>query len=86
LVLMVAGAGFGKSTLLSQAVAENRLDPRGVDVWLSCTPDDAAASQLAAGLLAALNADPGGVDQPAAAIGAAVWERAPAEVALLDDA
>jgi len=53
LVLMVAGAGFGKSTLLSQAVAENRLDPRGVDVWLSCTPDDAAASQLAAGLLAA---------------------------------
>ena len=61
LVLVVAGAGFGKSTLLAQAVAENRLDPRGVDVWLSCSPDDAAASQLAAGLLAALDAEPSGM-------------------------
>jgi len=85
LVLVVAGAGFGKSTLLAQAVAENELDPRGVDVWLSCAPDDAAASQLAAGLLTALHADPAGAADPVAAITAAVWQRAPAEVALLLD-
>ncbi|MGZ4666472.1 MAG: BTAD domain-containing putative transcriptional regulator [Frankiaceae bacterium] len=85
LVLVVAGAGFGKSTLLAQAVAENQLDPRGVDVWLSCAQDDAAASQLAAGLLTALHADPAGAGDPGAAIAAAVWQRAPAEVALLLD-
>src|SRR5664279_5405502 len=72
LVVVVGGAGFGKSTLLAQAVAENRLDPRGVDVWLGCAPEDAAASQLASGLLAALGADPGAAD-PVSAICAEVW-------------
>jgi LuxR family transcriptional regulator, maltose regulon positive regulatory protein len=86
LMVVVGGAGFGKSTLLAQAVAENRLDPHGVDVWLGCAPDDAAASQLAAGLLAALGADPDpDTADPVSAICAAVWQQAPAEVAVLVD-
>src|SRR5512143_593329 len=56
LTTVVAGPGFGKTNLLAQAVAENRLVPRGVDLWLGCQPGDASVSVLAAGLLAALDA------------------------------
>jgi LuxR family maltose regulon positive regulatory protein len=85
---MVVGAGFGKSTLLAQAMAENQLDPHGVDVWVGCTPDDAVAAQLAGRLLAALPVDPDG--RRAAATVASICEQvrrlAPAEVAfILDD-
>ena len=31
---VVGGPGMGKTTLLAQAVAENRLAPPGVDVWI----------------------------------------------------
>ena len=55
---LVAGPGFGKSTLLEQAVSENRLQPRGVDVLVRCTPDELTVSVLTAGLL-------GGLDAPA---------------------
>lgn len=34
LVTVEANAGFGKPTLLAQALAENALDPKGRDVWL----------------------------------------------------
>ena len=34
LTVIVAGAGFGKSTLLAQAIRANHADPRGVDAWL----------------------------------------------------
>ncbi|MEO5900213.1 MAG: hypothetical protein ABIR68_08780 [Ilumatobacteraceae bacterium] len=36
-VLIVAGPGFGKSVLLGQAMTENSLAPRGVDVLFRCT-------------------------------------------------
>lgn len=94
LILMVVGAGFGKSTLLAQAMAENQLDPRGVDVWVGCTPDDAVAPQLAGRLLAALHVDPAlhvNTDgRRGAATVASICEQvrrlAPAEVAfILDD-
>lgn len=85
--VVVAPAGLGKTTLLSQAVAENRLVPRGVDCWLTCTPDDAVASTLAAGLAQAV-----GLEQPPAegsavdGIVEAMWHRSPHQVALvLDD-
>ena len=35
--LLVAGAGFGKTTALAQAVRANHAAPRGIDVWLTCT-------------------------------------------------
>src|SRR5690242_17410443 len=34
--LLVAGAGFGKTTVLAQAVRAHQVAPRGIDVWVSC--------------------------------------------------
>jgi DNA-binding SARP family transcriptional activator len=34
--LLVAGPGFGKTTVLAQAVRAHQAAPRGIDVWLSC--------------------------------------------------
>jgi LuxR family transcriptional regulator, maltose regulon positive regulatory protein len=93
---LVAGPGFGKSILLGQAVAENQLAPRGIDVWVACTADDAAVSVLAEALLSRLGADPetalpteARVDPRAAAkrVADVVWTQAPTQIALiLDDA
>src|SRR5262245_12464233 len=86
---VVAGAGFGKTTLLAQALRENRLDRSGVDVHLRLEPGDANAARLAARLLAEF-----GVDLPRATeldellelIVDVVWGRAPTPICLvLDD-
>lgn len=87
---VTAGAGFGKTVLLVQAVAENRLSPRGVDVWLSCEPQDQDVGALTAGLLAGLGVkEPGEAGSPRSAAGriaAQVRWHAPAEVVfVLDD-
>jgi LuxR family maltose regulon positive regulatory protein len=93
---LVAGPGFGKSTLLAQALAENQLSPRGIDVWLGCSADDAAVSELTFALLSRLGSTVGshgpteGPTDPRTAartVADAVWSRAPTQVALvLDDA
>lgn len=50
-VLVVrAGAGFGKTTLLAQAVDQNRVSPHGRDVWLGCEPGDVDGDHLVRGL------------------------------------
>jgi LuxR family maltose regulon positive regulatory protein len=49
-----AGAGFGKSTLLAQAVRANAVEPRGIDVWHACTPGDVVADVLGPALLGVL--------------------------------
>ena len=49
-----AGAGFGKTTALGQAVEQNRLLPLGIDVWLGCEPGDEDGSRLLSGLAAAV--------------------------------
>ncbi|MEJ2855729.1 MULTISPECIES: BTAD domain-containing putative transcriptional regulator [unclassified Saccharothrix] len=49
-----AGAGFGKTTMLVQAVRGNLLEPRGVDVWVNCSPAHESAEALAEALLEAL--------------------------------
>ena len=46
-VALVAGAGFGKTTLLRQALADNVASPRGIDVSLTCGPADVRATHLA---------------------------------------
>ena len=46
-----AGAGFGKSTLLAQAVRANASEPRGIDVWHTCTPGDVDRDVLGQALL-----------------------------------
>ena len=93
-VVVTAGAGFGKTTLLVQAVHENRIDARGLDVWLGCEPADGSASTILGALLASLRADAAGTDrapmpetQPTVHdVCAAVWAHAPEAVCLvLDD-
>ena len=86
LVTVEAGAGLGKTTLLGQAVVENRLSPRGSDCWLTCEPVDSSASILLGAIVLAL-----GRPLPPAAptvgdVCEAVWTVAPTEVCLvLDD-
>ena len=45
-VSLTAGPGFGKSVLLEQTLAENRLSPRGVDVAVVCRPNDQSPLRL----------------------------------------
>ncbi len=90
LTAVVAAAGFGKTTLLAQAVQENALSPLGDDAWLTCQRDDAALSFLASGAIAALGVSAPTPDDPRAAavtVAEAMWGAAPRHVALvLDDA
>ena len=84
--IVVAGAGFGKSTLLAQAVRANALEPRGIDVWYSCTPGDVDADGLGAALLAAVGAD-GRRPDLVGHVADALAEYSPIDVCLvLDDA
>ncbi|MCU1391298.1 MAG: transcriptional activator domain protein [Ilumatobacteraceae bacterium] len=85
--MVSAGAGFGKTTLLTQALAENALDPLGRDVYLGCQPEDASASTLLAGLLAGLGVPVGETEGTIDALCAAVWSAAPVHVCFtVDDA
>jgi DNA-binding SARP family transcriptional activator len=90
LTAVVAAAGFGKTTLLAQAVQENTLSPLGDDAWLTCQRDDAALSFLASGALTVLGGSAPPPDDPraaAVAVAETMWGAAPRHVALvLDDA
>ncbi len=85
LVTVVGGPGFGKTTLLVEAMsaAERGSSPGGVDVWLGCEPADRDRDHLLGGLAEAVGTDPeGGI----AGVCASVWARAPTEICLvLDD-
>jgi DNA-binding SARP family transcriptional activator len=91
--LLLAGAGFGKTSLLAQAVDENRLAPRGDDRWFGCGPGDADPVTLAEGLAMALEAEVparNGAEsrQPrslATVLSDAVWRRSPRHVCLVMD-
>jgi LuxR family maltose regulon positive regulatory protein len=89
LTVVVAPAGFGKTTLLGQAVSENALSPSGEDRWLTCQRDDTTLSVLASGAFAAVGLSapvPEDPRQAAVAVAEAVWSAAPRHVALvLDD-
>ncbi|HKY68923.1 MAG TPA: AAA family ATPase, partial [Acidimicrobiales bacterium] len=91
---VVGGAGLGKTTLLAQAVAENRLAPRGDDVWIGLGPGDADGESLARDVLAAVDgttAEARSGDGPAtaapsaAAVADAVWRHSPSTVCLVFD-
>ena len=51
---VVGGPGLGKTTLMTQAIAENRLAPRGDDIWLGVEPADADGDTLARDVAAVL--------------------------------
>jgi LuxR family transcriptional regulator, maltose regulon positive regulatory protein len=55
LTTVVAGAGFGKSTSLGQAIRANQADPRGIDAWVACEPGDGDADHLVNAVLNALD-------------------------------
>jgi DNA-binding SARP family transcriptional activator len=85
LTVIVAGAGFGKSTLLAQAIRANQADPRGIDAWLSCEPADCDSGHLAAAIVTALghHSDRG---EPVERVLDALGQLAPIDVCVvLDD-
>jgi len=51
---VVGGPGLGKTTLMAQAIAENRLAPRGDDIWIGVEPADADGDTLARDVATAL--------------------------------
>jgi LuxR family maltose regulon positive regulatory protein len=85
--LIVAGPGFGKTTVLAQAVRAHLLAPRGIDVWVTCVAAHEDAECFARTLLDAVS---GGHGEANGRTGArdvidAVVRRAPLEVCLLLD-
>lgn len=90
LTAIVAAAGFGKTTLLTQAIEENLLSPLGEDRWLTCQREDTTLSFLAAGAFAAVGAAGPIPDDPrdaAVMVAEAILSAAPTHIALmLDDA
>lgn len=86
LIAIEAGAGFGKTTLLTQALDENRLAPAGRDVWLSCDAADGTPSRLLGGLLTALGRPPTLDVLPTVGdVAEAVWSASPESVCLVID-
>jgi LuxR family maltose regulon positive regulatory protein len=81
---VVAGAGFGKTTALAQAIRANEASPRGIDAWVACEPGDEDATRLTSAILSGLGvASPGGsnIDRVLGAIRAA----APVDVCVVID-
>jgi ATP/maltotriose-dependent transcriptional regulator MalT len=92
--VLAAGPGFGKSSLLVQAIDENALAPRGDDHWLGCDAGDGDHRTLADGLANSLGTDVPRVHEPGdvgptelgTAVADSVWRKAPRQVCLvLDD-
>jgi DNA-binding SARP family transcriptional activator len=89
--LLVAGPGFGKTTVLAQAVRAHQVAPRGIDAWVSCEPAYEEASRFATAILDAMSADgrardPGRLADPGPReVIDALIRRAPLEVCLLLD-
>src|SRR6516225_1876475 len=55
--LLVAGPGFGKTTVLAQAVRAHQVAPRGIDVWVSCQAAYEDPVCFATALLDAMSVD-----------------------------
>ncbi|MFN3256709.1 MAG: BTAD domain-containing putative transcriptional regulator [Ilumatobacter sp.] len=89
LTTIVAPAGAGKTSALSLAMENNRLDPRGVDIMIELSKAHDSRLRLIAELLEAVDVayEPEHTDeQSLRRLVDAVWTRAPDEVALvLDD-
>jgi DNA-binding SARP family transcriptional activator len=98
--VLVAGPGFGKTTLLLQAMAENELAPRGRDVWVGVEAQDAEGDSLACAVMAALASSGSGAGPATgdrtldlrdlggttvADVANAAWRRAPTEICLVFD-
>ncbi len=85
LTFLQGGAGFGKTTLLVDALDHNLGDAVGIDLWLGLSAEDDRVGELTDGLRTALGIEP--TDEEALdRIVDAVWKESPRDVALvLDD-
>ncbi len=81
---VVAGAGFGKSTALAQAVRHNLVAPLGIDAWVTCTPDHENDEALAGSLLGVLDGGPRR-GAPVDALVSAIVALSPLDVCLIVD-
>lgn len=84
LTFVQGGAGFGKTTLLSQAISENLESPAGIDIWLGCTPHDERQREFAQGLRSALSVQVSEGDDLERIVNA-IWRMSPDDVALMID-
>ncbi|MDR2983486.1 MAG: hypothetical protein LBV34_01470 [Nocardiopsaceae bacterium] len=82
---VVAGAGFGKTTLLAQAMRQNLAAPVGIDAWVSCQPDDEDPVQFAAACCRAIGAGETISRGRGADVIAAMRQVSPIDVCLLID-
>ncbi len=83
LTVLTAGAGFGKSTLIAQAVSENEIEQLGSDVVVSVQEGDRAPGRLRRRIGEALGLE---VDEPTTGqLVDVVWCRSPTAVALIFD-
>ena len=82
---IVAGAGFGKTTLLAQAMRSNLAAPLGIDGWVSCQPDDQDPACFAVACCRAAGVEPAGPVRRSADVLAAMRDMSPIDVCLLID-
>lgn len=83
LTVIVGGAGFGKSTLLRQALMENAIEQLGVDAYLRVDERDRTPAHLCQRLADAIGA-PHGIQHVEELVDA-IWGMTPTSVALLVD-
>jgi LuxR family maltose regulon positive regulatory protein len=86
LTVITAGAGFGKTTLLAQAVQENALERFGTDVWLRLDERDRDPEHLLVGLFRSVTDEPARAAIDIGQLCELLWLRSPDAVAvILDD-
>ncbi len=87
---VIAGAGFGKSGLLVEALAANRAAPLGVDAWIGCQEEDVRADRFFEAVFTAVRGAPPldlpvDLDDAVHRIADAVWSHAPQAVSIVVD-
>ena len=82
---IVAGPGFGQSTLLAQAIRANQGAPRGIDAWVACEPGDETVERLAGALADAIVPGSRANKSPHAAVLEALRSVSPLDICLVVD-
>lgn len=86
LTFVQGGAGFGKTTLLVDALERNLVDPAGIDIWLGLSAEDDRLGEFVSGLRRALRIEGADGDDLEQIVNA-VWRESPKDIVLvLDDA
>ena len=82
---IVAGAGFGKTTLLAQALRHNLAEPVGIDAWVSCQSEDQDPESFVTACCRAAGIDSVGTVRRSADVLAAIREASPIDLCLVID-